>query len=158
MTTRPAALEIRPASLLSTEATTLIAALNAELDALYPEAGANHFRLDADEVGEGRGAFFVAYWNEEPIGCGAIRRIDEHCAEVKRMYVAKEARGHGVSREILKSLEDAARSLGCTRLLLETGRRQSAAVGLYAAAGFVEIPPFGEYIDSPFSLCMAKAL
>jgi GNAT superfamily N-acetyltransferase len=137
---------------------TLIAALNAELDAIYPEAGANHFRLDADEVTDGRGAFFVAYWNDAPVGCGAIRLLDRDSAEVKRMFVSPEARGQGIARRILKELETAARRLGCTRLVLETGRRQTAAVDLYAAAGYIEIPPFGEYVDSPFSLCMAKEL
>jgi hypothetical protein len=39
----------------------LISALNAELTSLYPEEGANHFRLDAEEVEEGSGAFLVVF-------------------------------------------------------------------------------------------------
>jgi hypothetical protein len=44
-------IHIAPDDLLSPSAQQLIAALNAELDARYPEDGtANHFRLDPEEV------------------------------------------------------------------------------------------------------------
>ena len=42
----------------------LIASLNAELNVLYPEPGANHFQLDPEEVAYGRGAFLVVYRGE----------------------------------------------------------------------------------------------
>jgi hypothetical protein len=31
-------------------------------------------------------------------------------------------------------------------------------MALYAGAGFVRIPSFGEYVNSPLSVCMAKEL
>ncbi len=74
------------------------------------------------------------------------------------MYVEAACRGRGVGRALLGALEDAARGLGLRRLLLETGERQREAVGLYRRAGFVEVARFGEYRDSPLSLCMAKVL
>jgi putative acetyltransferase len=136
----------------------LIAALNAELEARYPEEGANHFRLDPEEVADGRGAFLVAYISGQPVGCGAVRRIDPAVAEIKRMYVAPEARGRGVGRQVLMELEAEARRLGATRLVLETGPRQPEALALYSRAGFVEVPNFGEYVGCEFSVCMAKEL
>lgn len=54
----------------------LIEELNAELSGMYPETGANHFRLDAAETAEGRGAFLVVYRGETPVGCGALRLLD----------------------------------------------------------------------------------
>src|SRR5262245_9233239 len=107
-----------------------IAALNAELSGRYPEPGATHFRLDADEVAEGRGAFLVAFLAARPVGCGAVRRIDSHMAEIKRMYVVPGARGRSIGRRILFALEDEARNLGTTRLVLETGGRQPEALAL----------------------------
>ena len=150
--------EIRREDILSSVANALIQSLNAELSERYPEEGANHFRLDSEEVAEGRGAFLVAYRDGHPVGCGAIRLLDVDTAEIKRMYVGPGARGHGIGRMILDSLESEARRLGARRLVLETGERQPEAVALYARAGFSRIPAFGEYIGSPLSVCMAKSL
>ncbi len=151
-------LVIRRDDLATTTAAVLIAALNAELLGQYPEPGATHFRLDPEEVGQGRGAFFVAYAGDRPVGCGAIRRIDSGTAEIKRMYVTPSVRGRGVGHRLLIELEAEARRLGVTRLVLETGERADEAMTLYTRAGFVRIPCFGEYINSPLSLCMAKDL
>lgn len=139
-------------------AVALIKALNAELSARYPEDGATHFRLDPDEVKEGRGAFLVATIDGVPMACGAIRRLDEQAAEIKRMYVSPEARGQGVGRRMLSALEAEAIRLGVERIVLETGVRQHEALALYERTGFQRIPAFGEYIGSPLSICMEKRI
>jgi putative acetyltransferase len=149
---------IERVSILSETAGTLIAGLNAELSRQYPEEGATHFRLDADEVSEGKGAFLIAYRDEVPVGCGALRRIEDGVGELKRMYVAAEARGAGVGKALLAALEAEARALGMSRLVLETGTRQEAAMGLYYAAGFTLIAQYGEYVGCPLSVCMGKDL
>jgi GNAT superfamily N-acetyltransferase len=79
----------------------LIKSLNAELESIYPEDGANYFRLDPEEVAEGRGAFLVAYHDNKPIGCGAIRLNEPGLAEIKRMYVDPTVRGRRVGRRIV---------------------------------------------------------
>jgi putative acetyltransferase len=94
----------------------------------------------------------------EPVGCGALRRLDPTTGEIKRMYVAPSARGGGVGARILAELERHAVALGMHRLLLETGERQVEAVHLYQRAGFTRVPCFGEYADAPLSLCMGKDL
>jgi GNAT superfamily N-acetyltransferase len=153
------AIEIRREEITSAVAGGMIAALNGELSSLYPEQGANHFRLDLEEVVEGRGAFLVAYSSGKPLGCGAIRRLDGNTAEIKRMYVEPSARGRGVGRVVLRALEAEARRLeGVDRIVLETGERQLEALGLYRSAGFVRIPAFGEYVGSPLSVCMEKRI
>lgn len=152
------ALSVHREELGSPVAHALISALNDELTRLYPEPGATYFRLDAEEVAEGRGAFVVAWLDDKPVGCGAMRRLDPTTAELKRMYVAQAARGQGIGLAVLDTLEAEARRLGVRRLVLETGPRQPAALVLYEHAGFVEIPPFGEYEASPFSVFMAKDL
>jgi putative acetyltransferase len=134
----------------------LISALNAELEARYPEEGANFFRLDPEEVGEGRGVFLVAYLADPPVGCGAVRQIEPGIAEIKRMYVDPNVRGRRVGRQIVDALEVQARQLGAKRIVLETGPRQPDAIAMYEHAGFVEIPLYGEYIGSQFSVCKAK--
>lgn len=147
---------IKKCTLQSADANMLINALNNELTERYPEEGATHFRLEASEVEEGKGAFFIACNSSEPIGCGAIRLIDPATAEVKRMYVAPHARGHGIGYKILTALEAEAIRLGAEKIVLETGERQPESLALYARAGFVRIPAFGEYVSSPLSVCMGK--
>ena len=131
----------------------LIGELNAELDEMYPEPGANHFSLPtADE-------FLVAWDGDEAVGCGAIRVIEAGVAEIKRMFVRPGQRGRHVGGMILQSLEATARGLGCHRLVLETGNRQNAAMALYLRHGFAEIPCWGEYLDSAAtSTCLGKDL
>ena len=137
----------------------LIAALNAELSALYPEPGANHFSLQPEEVRGKRGAFLIASQNGTPVGCGAVRLIEPEVGELKRMYVSPAARGTGLGRRLVEALEAAARSIGAKRLVLETGIRQHAAIALYRATGFQPIPLYREYLDSPTtSLCFGKDL
>ena len=144
--------------LTSPEALALIARLNGELDERYPEPGANFFSLDPEEVGPGRGAFVVARLGGVPMGCGAVRLLDAETAEVKRMFVDPSARGHGIGRRILGVLEERARTLGVKRLVLEMGPRQPDAHALYTRAGFVPVEPFGEYVGSPLSVCLAREL
>jgi GNAT superfamily N-acetyltransferase len=150
--------DVRRMDLLAPVSQELIAALNAELTDRYPEEGANFFRLDPHEVENGRGGFYVAFLGGRAVGCGAVRRIDDTTAEIKRMYVAPTGRGCGIGRRVLAELEAEARRLGVHRLVLETGPRQPEALALYKAAGFVEIPLFGEYVGSQFSVCMEKML
>src|SRR5215210_6706277 len=161
-------LDIEREALTGTVAAALIAALNTELSALYPEPGATHFSLDPGEVAPGSGIFIVARLHGRPIGCGALRRVREDTlvrelgpdvGELKRMYVAQEVRGQGVGRALLERLEAEARTLGLNRIVLETGTRQLEALALYRGAGFTDIPAYGEYAASPAtSVCLAKEL
>jgi GNAT superfamily N-acetyltransferase len=144
--------------ILSAVAQELIDVLNAELRERYPEEGATHFRLDPDEVAEGRGAFVVAYLENAPVGCGSVRTVEEGVGEIKRMYVRPQARCRGIARAVLEALEGEARRLGLRRLRLETGKRQHEAIALYSRAGYLLVPAFGEYASLPLSVCMAKDL
>jgi len=154
-----ATLDIRRTELASSAAARLIAALNAELTALFPEPGATHFSLSTAQVETGEGAFFVAYVDDAPVGCGAVRRLDEATAELKRMYVVPTHRSRGIGRALVVALEHEARQLGLKRVVLETGTRLTAAVRLYEGMGYTRIPLYGEYLASPdTSLCFGKPL
>jgi putative acetyltransferase len=150
--------QIARVSLDDDDALRLIAALNRELAATYPEEGATHFRLDANEVTGDRGAFLVARVDGAAVGCGAVRLLDDGRAEIKRMYTSPPARGRGVGRALLTELERVGRELGARELVLETGVRQTEAMALYQRAGFGPIAAWGEYVDSPLSVCLGKAL
>ena len=151
--------QVRRATLSSPDAARLIAALNSELTATFPEPGATHFSLSDAHVAPGDGAFVIAYLDDLAVGCGAVRRLDETTAELKRMYVDPSVRGQGVGRSLLEALEHEARLLGVAKVVLETGTRLAPAIKMYEAAGYVRIPLFGEYLSSPdTSICFAKSL
>jgi len=153
----PGVLSISRGDLGDEDVLALIAELNAELALRYPEPGANHFRLDPDEVAAGRGALLIARLDGAPVGCGAVRLLDGDTAEIKRMFTRPAARGGGVGRALLAALESEARALTARRLVLETGTRQQEALALYESHGFARIPPFGEYIaTADTSVCMQK--
>jgi GNAT superfamily N-acetyltransferase len=104
-------------------------------------------------------AFFVAYTDDgEPAGCGGLRALGDSEAEIKRMFVAPQHRGSGVSTAILARLEGFGLERGWSRLVLETGTAQPDAVRFYTREGFTPIPAFGHYPDSPASLFFEKAL
>lgn len=149
---------VAPEPLSGAAARGLIERLNAELTELYPDPAHRHFDLDEEQVGDGRGVFLVARVGGEPVGCGALRRLDASTGEIKRMFVAPEARRLGVARGVLAELEAHALRLGFRRVVLETGIHQEAAIRLYEGAGYARVPPFGEYLKSSASVCMEKPL
>jgi GNAT superfamily N-acetyltransferase len=119
--------------------------------------------VDADLVVAPHGAFYVAWLDGEPAGCGALKPLHRDGAEptageIKRMYTAPHARRRGVSRALLARLEARAVELGYRRLQLETGTAQPEALALYADAGWHRIAPYGRYKDTADSICFAKDL
>lgn len=152
-------IHIRRSTLASPDAARLIAALNAELTTAFPEPGATHFSLSDAQLVPGDGAFLIAYLDDAAVGCGAVRRLDDNTAEIKRMYVNPSVRGRGIGRALVEALEREARVVGVTMIVLETGTRLASAIMLYQAMGYAPIPLFGEYLSSPnTSLCFGKSL
>ena len=144
-TASPMTPEIRTAALDQPEVLELIRALNAELDVRYPEEGANHFRLDPDEVAPGRGVFLVAYAQGVAVGCGATRLNDPHTAEIKRMYVPPGDRGRHRGRGA-DGTGGARENAGRERAGAGVRRRQPESLAVYRRAGFREIERFGEIL------------
>lgn len=135
----------------------LIRDLSAELAPVYGDDGSGAF-APAD-VAVPRAAFVVAWLDGEPVGCGALRPMDEaDVAEVKRMFVRPTVRGQGISRQILRQLEEVAQEFGYSRLRLETGVYQTEAIGLYESSGYERIDCYGKYAERDISLCYEKTV
>ncbi|WUH95655.1 GNAT family N-acetyltransferase [Streptomyces sp. NBC_00433] len=122
--------------------------------------------MAADHFDPPHGLYLVAYDADgEPVASGGWRAQDaspegheDGDAEVKRMFVVREARGRGLARAILAALEASAAAAGRTRMVLETGLRQPEAISLYESSGYVPVKKFGYYRDQDLSLCMGKSL
>ncbi|MFD8609710.1 GNAT family N-acetyltransferase [Streptomyces sp. NPDC059631] len=105
-----------------------------------------------------QGLFLIARIGDDPVGCAGVRLLDGHTAEIKRMYVSGEARGHGIGRCLLDHLERHAARCGATRLMLETGRRNTAALALYRGTGYVPCQPYVPGRDHAINRAMTKFL
>jgi putative acetyltransferase len=99
----------------------------------------------------------VAYHDDKPVGCGAIKEYDTSTVEVKRMFTTTEARGKGVASVILAELEKWAIELSYKRAILETGIRQVEAIGLYKKNDYKVIENYGQYTGVKDSVCFEKS-
>ena len=100
----------------------------------------------------------VAYENGKPISCGAIKEYSPNTMEIKRMYTSPGSRGKGIATKVLTELEIWATELSCEKCILETGKRQPEAIGLYKKNGYKLIPNFGQYAEIDNSLCFEKKM
>lgn len=156
-------LRIEPLSITHPDAQLLIEAVQQEYVVRY--GGRDRTPMVPDELRPPSGAFYVGYLDERPVATGAWRFRDDVArlgsdrpAEVKRMYVAPEARRQGVAGRMLAHLEATARAAGADVMIMETGTAQPEAIGLYVAAGYAPIEPFGHYRHSPENRCYGRRL
>lgn len=100
----------------------------------------------------------VAYMDNIPVGCGAIKKFDDTTMEVKRMFVLQDYRGKGIAGKILYELEQWTKELGHKKCILETGINQHEALNLYKKSGYVRISNYGQYVNVKNSFCFKKVL
>lgn len=100
----------------------------------------------------------LAYVNEQPVGCGAIKSFDSKTMEIKRMYTTEQARGKGIASKILKALEEWTLELSFEKCILETGLKQIEAVSLYKKNNYNVIKNYGQYAKMENSICFEKKL
>ncbi|WP_316774125.1 bifunctional helix-turn-helix transcriptional regulator/GNAT family N-acetyltransferase [Streptomyces sasae] len=103
---------------------------------------------DAGELRPPRGLFLVARLHGEPVGCAGVKLPPGAPAEIKRMWVAPQARRLGLGRRFLTELEARAAGHGCDTLRLDTNKTLDAAITLYHSFGFQEVPAFN---DEPYA-------
>ncbi|MCP3776663.1 GNAT family N-acetyltransferase [Paenibacillus sp. MZ04-78.2] len=134
----------------------LIAKLDDYLYSLYPPDEVFGVDLEGAKVNEM--VFVLACCNGVAAGCGAYRPLDAQAAELKRIFVDPSFRNKRIASSILSFLEQEAARAGFRSLLLETGPMQPESIALYKKFGFIDIDPFGDYVDCPSSICMEKKL
>jgi GNAT superfamily N-acetyltransferase len=138
----------------------LFSVLRREYHALYgPEVAIELDRYAAADFLPPSGAFLIVQLGSETIAGGALRRFAPGVGEIKRMWTAPAHRGRGHSRRVLAALEDAAVRRGYHTLRMLAGRLSVAAVRLYEASGYREIPAYyPEYAGDPRALYFEKRL
>ena len=94
------------------------------------------------------GIFLVMTDNDQIIGTGAVRRLDETTCELKRVWLLFDYHGKGLGYRLIQELLAFAREKGYQRIRLETDREdQSRAYELYKRLGFYEIPRYSDNED-----------
>jgi putative acetyltransferase len=116
--------------------------------------------LDLDALRQPGITFWTAWENDELLGCGALKKLDERHAEIKSMRTASAHLRKGVAKAMLTHIIEEAKQRGYRRLSLETGSAAAfePARRLYAAFGFTFCEPFEGYALDPFSVFMTREL
>lgn len=143
---------IRKTSVQTSEAILLIQELSEELKKITGSSGRGSFQIE--EMENPRSAFFISYLDGEAVGCGAIREYTHDIGEIKRVY--SRIRGQGVGKAIVSALEQEARSLGYTSVVLETRKVNETAVQFYLKNGYTITENYGKYMEKDKSICFAK--
>ena len=100
----------------------------------------------------------IVYENDKAAGCGAIKEYAPGIVEIKRMYTSPESRGKGIATKVLNELEIWATELSYKKCILETGKKQPEAIGLYKKNGYKLISNYGQYAGIENSLCFEKEM
>lgn len=150
-------MEVKITTWLDPDGMKLRACQREEILASYP--GDPGLPPSADNVP----VFIVLKMDGKPLACGGLRPIsgERHpMAEIKRMYVLPECRGKskGIADMLMQQLGLQAVHNGWRVLRLETGTDMAQARAFYRRHGYNEIPLFGGYVESTWSVCYEKSL
>lgn len=139
-------------------------AMNAETAAMYAEFTAQRTPEQVAAIDDALSVdpativhTIIALDDGVPLGHSALRPFGG-ALEVKKVFVAPQARGRGVAKEMLAELESYAVARGVASLVLQTGPLQVEAIALYLKLGYVAIGKFGKYGAMPGALCYEKTL
>ena len=118
------------------------------------------YALDASKLFNPDITVFGARIAGELVGVGAMRKLDQHHAELKSMHTLAKSRGLGVGKAMVAHIEDYATSIGVKRISLETGTNEAfrPARELYKYLGYNSCDVFGDYVLSEDNMCMTKLI
>ncbi|MDZ7867850.1 MAG: GNAT family N-acetyltransferase [Rheinheimera sp.] len=156
--------QIRPDDLQGPEIAAFLTAHMADMQATSPPESVHALDLTALRQPDIR--FWTLWYQPDSTapatlaGCIALKQLEAQHGEIKSTRVAPTCRGSGCGRLLVEHLLAEARQRGFKRVSLETGAMAffQPAHALYQACGFVECPPFADYIEDPNSVFMTLTL
>lgn len=88
------------------------------------------------------GELWLIQSGEQFVGCAALRQLNKHTCELKRMFIQPAFRRRHLGEQLMDTALITARALGYESMKLDSLRRLEPAVNLYLRYGFTEIPPY----------------
>jgi len=98
----------------------------------------------ATDLEDPTGCFAVAYVRGTPVGVGGVRFVDEHIAELTKVFTVPSVRGLGIGTAMLNHLERVAVAKGRRTIRLDTRSDLSEACQLYERRGYERVAPFND--------------
>ena len=89
-----------------------------------------------DKYGPPGGRLYLAWYDGELAGCVGMKKLDDKTGELKRLYVRPAFRGQHLGRKLVERIIEDARSLGYSRLMLDTMPELVSARQMYENMGF----------------------
>ena len=97
---------------------------------------------------EDRGLFLVVQDDDQVIGTGGIKKLEENIAELKRIWLLEKYQGEKIGYQVVSLLLDFARAHGYKKVRLQTSQKQERALRFYTQLGFYDIPSYRESMDN----------
>ena len=133
----------------------LVRELDKSLWETYPELQSNYWGNNIIELNPN---VIVVYIDNVAVACSCFKKYDINTIEIKRMFVAPDARGKRLAQRMLQELEAWAATMGFSFSVLETLYKQEAAIGMYQKAGYTIIENYPPYEGLRNSICMKKSI
>ncbi len=96
---------------------------------------------------DNHGLFLVVLDDEQLVGTGAIKKLTDNIAELKRIWLLEEYHGQKIGYQVVSRLLDFARAQNYEKVWLQTSLKQKRAIDFYTQFGFHEIPNYRESMD-----------
>ena len=131
-----------------------------ELRSVSPEGSAHVLDIPGLKIPSIK--FWSLWKNEELIGCGALKFLDENHGEFKSIRIVDKLRKNGLGIKIIDHLINEAKKLDIKKISVETGSGNffSPARKLFVKCGFKPCEPFAHYKEDLnscyFSLNLTK--
>ncbi|HWS28885.1 MAG TPA: GNAT family N-acetyltransferase [Clostridia bacterium] len=99
-----------------------------------------------EKYGQPNGRLYLASYGTTAAGCVALRKLNDVCCEMKRLYVRPMYRGLGIGKMLMEKVISDATQIGYRHIRLDTFPFMQEAIQMYGRYGFYEIE---RYNDNP---------
>lgn len=82
---------------------------------------------------------YLASCDKTAVGCVALRKLDDTCYEMKRLYIRSMYRGLHIGKILMEKDISDARKIGYRHIRLDTSPFMQEAIQMYKKYGFYEI-------------------